>query len=53
MLWLVLPILLAIVAYYILSPLVAMGHGPGADPVPAPVFIVTALLCVLILALEA
>ena len=31
-LWLVVPILLAIVSYYVLSPLVQHGDGPEPDP---------------------
>lgn len=49
MLWLVMPVLLAVVAYYMLSPLVNMAMARGLTRVRA-VFIVTALLCIFLVA---
>ena len=51
-LWLVLPILLAIVSYYVLSPLVNMAMARGLTRAYA-VLIVTAMLCVFLVALGA
>ena len=49
-LWLVVPILLAIVSYYLLSPLVNMAMAHGLTR-PRSVIIVTAMLCVFLVAL--
>jgi predicted PurR-regulated permease PerM len=49
-LWLVVPILLAIVSYYLLSPLVNMAMSHGLTRARA-VLIVTAMLCVFLVAL--
>jgi len=49
MLWLVMPVLMAIVLYYIMSPWVNLAMSKGISRSRA-VFIVTMLLCVLILA---
>jgi predicted PurR-regulated permease PerM len=49
-LWLVVPILLAIVSYYLLSPLVNMAMSHGLTR-PRSVLIVTAMLCVFLVAL--
>ncbi len=49
-LWLVVPVLLAIVSYYVLSPLVNMAMARGLDR-PRSVLIVTAMLCVFLVAL--
>jgi len=49
-LWLVVPILLAIVSYYVLSPLVAMAMSHGLTRAQS-VLIVTAMLCVFLIAL--
>jgi predicted PurR-regulated permease PerM len=51
-LWLVVPILLAIVSYYVLSPLVNMAMARGLTR-PRAVLIVTAMLCVVLVALGA
>ena len=50
MLWLVMPVLLAVVAYYLLSPWVNVAMARGMTRTRA-VFIVTALLCVFLLAM--
>jgi len=50
MLWLVLPVMLAIIANYILSPVVDMAMARGMNR-PRAVFLVTILLCVFLLAL--
>ena len=44
-LWLVLPVLLAVVAYYILSPLVNIGHGAGPDPRPRRLIVTVLFDC--------
>ena len=49
MLWLVMPVLLAIVLYYIMSPCVNLAMSKGISRARA-VFIVTALLCIFLLA---
>jgi len=49
-LWLVVPILLAIVSYYVLSPLVNIAMARGLTR-PRAVLIVTAMLCVFLVAL--
>jgi predicted PurR-regulated permease PerM len=51
-LWLVVPILLAIVSYYVLSPLVNMAMSRGLTR-PRAVLIVTAMLCVVLVVLGA
>jgi predicted PurR-regulated permease PerM len=51
-LWLVVPILLAIVSYYVLSPLVNMAMARGLTR-PRSVLIVTAMLCIFLVALGA
>jgi hypothetical protein len=51
-LWLVVPILLAVVSYYVLSPLVNMAMARGLTR-PRSVLIVTAMLCVFLVALGA
>jgi predicted PurR-regulated permease PerM len=49
-LWLVVPILLAVVSYYALSPLVGMAMARGLTR-PRAVMIVTAMLCIFLIAL--
>jgi predicted PurR-regulated permease PerM len=49
-LWLVVPILLAVVSYYVLSPMVNMAMSHGLTR-PRSVLIVTAMLCVFLVAL--
>jgi predicted PurR-regulated permease PerM len=49
-LWLVVPVLLAVVSYYVLSPLVNMAMARGLDR-PRSVLIVTAMLTVFLIAL--
>ena len=49
-LWLVVPILLAIVSYYVLSPMVNMAMSHGLTR-PRSVLIVTAMLCVFLVAI--
>jgi predicted PurR-regulated permease PerM len=51
-LWLIVPILLAIVSYYVLSPLVNMAMARGITR-PKSVLIVTAMLCVFLIAIGA
>ena len=49
-LWLVVPVLLAVVSYYLLSPLVNMAMAHGLTR-PRAVLIVTAMLCVFLVAI--
>jgi predicted PurR-regulated permease PerM len=49
-LWLVVPVLLAVVSYYVLSPMVNMAMSHGLTR-PHAVLIVTAMLCVFLVAL--
>jgi predicted PurR-regulated permease PerM len=49
-LWLVVPVLLAVISYYVLSPMVNMAMAHGLTR-PRSVLIVTAMLCVFLVAL--